>query len=255
MSKTSEGSPLHLNGQVLESLARSRMYRALSLLIGPPKDTVLKESTRSEILRDLTRLEELTQPEIQMSVREVLNELKDLNDPDGSIQQSYERSFLESTRGHLPLYETEYTTPHIFAKTQMMADIAGFYRAFGMRSSSTHGERPDQASTELEFMHLLTLMKANACSKNDREKIEICTTAERKFIQDHLGRWMHELGMTIAETSPRPFHRKVGRLLAAFIADEIQRLEVAPDQVKIRSRDNPDRAQDRECGLGVSGYP
>jgi len=188
-----------------------------------------------------------------MSVRAVLSELKDLNDLDTGIQHGYERSFHESTRGHLPLYETEYTAPHIFAKTQMMADIAGFYRAFGMRTSQSHGERPDQASAELEFMHLLTLMKANACSKNDREKIEICTVAERKFIQDHLGRWMRTLGIMISETSPSSLYRKIGQLLAAFIADEVQLLEVTPDEVEIRSRNISDRTQDTECDLGVSG--
>ena len=42
---------------------------------------------------------------------------------------------------------------HVFAQSQVMGDIAGFYRAFGVELSKDIHERLDHLSVEFEFMH------------------------------------------------------------------------------------------------------
>ncbi len=59
-------------------------------------------------------------------------------------------------------YETEYTTPDALYKAHQLADIAGFYRAFGLEMSTENRERPDHLAAELEFMHFLALKEAQA---------------------------------------------------------------------------------------------
>src|SRR3989304_1287650 len=129
--------------QVLECLARSRVYKVLSQALGPPDLAILKGSVRSEAVEDLARMTRLLSPEIIKVTLEFAQTLENAQLDAENIRRDYEHSFSESGSAHIPLYETEYTSPHVFAKTQMMADIAGFYRAFGMRSNHSLGERPD----------------------------------------------------------------------------------------------------------------
>jgi len=94
-----------------------------------------------------------------------------------------------ATRGVVPVYETSYE-PGPGASggpTFQMADIAGFYRAFGFEVS---GERPDHIVPELEFLALVLVKEAYALMAGQVEGAEICATARRRFIAEHLGRWL-----------------------------------------------------------------
>ena len=74
--------------------------------------------------------------------------------------------------------------------TFQMADIAGFYRAFGFEVS---GERPDHIVPELEFVALLLVKEAYARMSGQGEPAEVCSTARKTFLQEHLGVWLREL--------------------------------------------------------------
>ena len=59
-----------------------------------------------------------------------------------------------------PPYETEYhPSSEPFFRSQEMADVAGFYRAFGLETAQAARERPDYLGLELEFMAFLLLKK------------------------------------------------------------------------------------------------
>ncbi|MCB1364051.1 MAG: molecular chaperone TorD family protein [Rhodobacteraceae bacterium] len=59
-----------------------------------------------------------------------------------------------------PAYGGEYGQAHIFEKTQTLADVAGFYRAFGLALAEDAHERPDHIALEMEFMEFLCLKQA-----------------------------------------------------------------------------------------------
>ncbi|MCA9410796.1 MAG: molecular chaperone TorD family protein [Candidatus Omnitrophica bacterium] len=93
-----------------------------------------------------------------------------------------------------PPYETEYLplrdTTYI---SQEMADIAGFYRAFGLEPDKSHPERVDHVSLELDFVdHLLTRMIGLSQSYDPRSELhfEVTESALREFVECHLGRWV-----------------------------------------------------------------
>jgi nitrate reductase assembly molybdenum cofactor insertion protein NarJ len=87
-------------------------------------------------------------------------------------------------------YETEYGLPHEFRQSQELADIAGFYMAFGFKTGGPKRERPDHLAVELEFMHLLCLKEAYALSSSLPEQAQLCRDAQRSFLNDHLGAWI-----------------------------------------------------------------
>lgn len=92
-------------------------------------------------------------------------------------------------RGVVPPYETSYESARSApgGKTLALADIAGFYRAFGFQAQ---GERPDHLAPELEFVSLLCIKEAYARLVGEREGAEVCAEARSKFIREHLAPWL-----------------------------------------------------------------
>jgi len=87
-------------------------------------------------------------------------------------------------------YETEYGLPHEFRQSQELADIAGFYAAFGFANGGAVRERPDHLAVELEFMQALALKEAHALLNDLQEYVEMCADAQVKFLAEHLGAWI-----------------------------------------------------------------
>ncbi len=97
--------------------------------------------------------------------------------------------FGHTAAGELRPYEADYGTHHVFQETQCLADVSGFYRAFGLEPSDTRRERPDHIAVELEFMHVLALKEAYALLHEWGENADLCGQAGIGFLRDHLGRW------------------------------------------------------------------
>ena len=134
-------------------------------------------------------------------------------------------------------YETELGLPHEFRQSQELADIAGFYQAFGFQTGGAVRERPDHLATELEFMYLLALKEAYAVVNSMPQQAEICVDAERKFTQDHLGRWIRSFCRSLERSTDERLgepglqspYVKLAKLAEAFLRAEAARLGIASD--------------------------
>ncbi|MFQ5873874.1 MAG: molecular chaperone, partial [Dehalococcoidia bacterium] len=110
-------------------------------------------------------------------------------------------------------------------RTFELADIAGFYRAFGVEVSPG-SERADYITTELEFMHLLAVKESIALQEEgEGEHAEVCRGASRAFLRDHLGRWAPRLGARLVEANADPVYSAAGQLLGSFVAFDAARIE------------------------------
>lgn len=135
-------------------------------------------------------------------------------------------------------YETEFGLPHEFRQSQELADIAGFYQAFGFRLGEVQRERPDHLSVELEFMYLLALKEALALENGSQEQAEICRQAQRHFLRDHLGRWIAAFNASLLRSShtrlgsqvTESIYLKLAQVAEDFIAAELQRMDVQLDE-------------------------
>lgn len=131
-------------------------------------------------------------------------------------------------------YETEFGLPHEFRQSQELADLAGFYQAFGFRMGGKVRERPDHIAVELEFMYLLCLKEAYAAMHATPEKVEICREAQGAFLRDHLGSWIEALAASLQLVSGAKDHDFWGespylalaRLAADFVRSDAERLGV-----------------------------
>lgn len=157
-------------------------------------------------------------------------------------------------------YETEYGLPHEYRQSQEMADIAGFYRAFGFNLGGQKRERPDHVAVELEFMHILALKEAYALETGIPEHLEICQAAQGKFLHDHLGRWIGLFAQGVAHNAPDSLYVALAQFTADFVQADAERLGVSLDAPQLSDVQHTPFDPDFSCadcavaGLGEQGF-
>jgi nitrate reductase assembly molybdenum cofactor insertion protein NarJ len=152
-------------------------------------------------------------------------------------------------QGHIPLYETEYGPGRSLAKGHDLADLAGFYHAFGVELADLEGsgrtELPDHVAVELEFYGYLLRKEAHLQSVHDQVGGEIVADARRKFLRDHLGGFLPSIAEQVAGTSSRTY-QEIFAWCSALVRDECERMQAEPGALRARSGD-PDEGE-LSCG-------
>jgi len=153
-----------------------------------------------------------------------------------------------------PPYETEHGQAHIFQKTQTLADISGFYRAFGLELSPDFKDRPDHVAAELEFMEFLCVKEAHGLIEgHDENKITLCRQAQREFLEEHLGRWVFGFARRLREKFPGKPYGLLAELLGDFLTAELRSVGLKPDNELLPNERRDVAEGDSDCmGCPVS---
>ena len=147
------------------------------------------------------------------------------------LEPAYVRLCTLSSSPDCPTYESAYFSSDPQQQTNRMADIAGFYRAFGVESADT-GFRPDDMPVELEFMAFLCRKQAYAALHLGAPRAGQTLRAQRTFLADHLGCWAGGLGRRFAAGAPvGHFYQMAGLALAEWVADDCHLLGARPEEV------------------------
>lgn len=116
-----------------------------------------------------------------------------------------------------PSQESEYVAANAFQKADVMADVAGFYSAFGLRVSRERGELPDFLGCELEFLHLITRKTAFAQRQGRPEAAAVCRDAHEKFLAEHLGAWVGSYRERVERSRVGPIYTLLARLIDIYV--------------------------------------
>jgi putative dimethyl sulfoxide reductase chaperone len=112
-----------------------------------------------------------------------------------------------------------------FSMTEKLADVAGFYGAFGFEVDDSIGERPDFIGAELDFVNLLLLKQAYAVKNGWTEQAGITGDAVSSFVETHFVRWVPKLCYALAElATPNGIYATAADALAAMVDSEDNRL-------------------------------
>lgn len=136
--------------------------------------------------------------------------------------------FLFDREARCPPYEGAWGDAQLAGKAALLADIAGFYAAFGLQPAAARPDVEDHIAAECEFLSALALKEAYALAEGDEEGAEIVGAAQSRFVADHLGRWSETFCAALRETSPVPYYGALADLLGAWVRAEVERLGVAP---------------------------
>lgn len=170
---------------------------------------------------------------------------------EAGLAHAHRSVFGHGVSGDCPPYEGEYGQPHIFQKTQSLADNVGFLQAFGLAPAPNHVDRLDHIGVELEFMHVLAAKEAYALIHGHGEdRLAIVREARRKYLKDHLGRWAPEFAARLETKAHDGPYAALARLLAAFVMEQACALDITlapPDSANSEPEDGDDSAVCNSC--------
>ena len=173
------------------------------------------------------------------------------------LRDDHRRVFSNVISLDCPPYETLFGNDHVFGQSYTMGDIAGFYSAFGLQLSQDLHERLDHLSVELEFVHYLAYKESYAILHDGPEKLQTVVDAEKKFVKEHVGRWVPLFSGMLKKKADFGFYKILAEFTADWIAFEVGYLGVTPQpysETDYRPANflNPD-GQSYECGAQDQG--
>jgi len=229
------------------ALCRATLYSAVALGFRPPtKETLARliaPEGRSLLAQAATLLGGYASSPLASSV-EQLSGATSLEE----LSTSYVRLFGHTARGAVPPYETEYGVQAIFQQPRELADLAGFYAAFGLTLNPTQHERPDHISCECEFLSLLALKEAYALECDDSAMLEETRKATRLFLRDHLGRFVPSFATKLAREGKSGFYTALGGLCHKLVAADCERWGVPAGAATLALRPATEDGVPMACG-------
>ncbi len=127
-----------------------------------------------------------------------------------------------SHRAIPPPYETSYSPS---GGANDLADIAGFYRAFGVQ---IEGDRPDHVAAELEYVAFMLIREAYARERGEQDNAAVCADARRSFVRDHAGCWLGAFAARVEESSPGRPYEHLARAAERAVAADAAEMGVVP---------------------------
>jgi TorA maturation chaperone TorD len=143
------------------------------------------------------------------------------------MEQGYIGTFTAVTSPDCPTFESAYVCTDGAQQTAVMADVAGFYRTFGVDAAEA-GFRPDDLCLELSFMGFLCQKEAYAGEHLGAPRTLQARRAQRLFLREHLGRWAEVFAVAVERNSGSAFYQQAGQTLRDWIACEIRHTGAEP---------------------------
>jgi DMSO reductase family type II enzyme chaperone len=238
------------------AMARSFIHRFLAKAYEDPMPETWRWLTRAETIYALRAANTYAGQSPLPAAETLVNALQ----PAGfdSFLNAYLAAFGHAARGSCPLNEIEYgdiKADPLF-QPHRLADLAAFYRAFGLEVTEDAGERHDHICLELEFMCVLAAKEAYAHEHQvDADQLAQCRDAQKKFLREHLGRWTPAFARRLGAATNEPGLSALAEFTRAFLESECVRFGVNPGSEELSLRP-VDEAADRACdSCGINNLP
>ena len=105
------------------------------------------------------------------------------------------------------------------------AEVKKFIEAAGLDYDPEYTGLPDHISVELEFMEALARHEEQAWSEDDEEEALLCLDMERRFLGEHLVRWVPVFCDKVMAAAELSFYRELAGLTKRFIEFDWQELQ------------------------------
>lgn len=226
MNVPTTSTPSRQSPAVGRAFARGQLYGLLARLLAYP-DRELPARVRDAAPRVVAACEYLRVP--PEPFRAALDRVAAAGGD--ALEGAYQRCLTLTYSPDAPPYEVAYVSTDVFRQTQELADIAGFYRAFGVGVGPEERERVDHIGVELSFMHFLCLKEAYAARHREAEHLRVCRDSQRAFLRDHLLCWGPAFAERLAALGGGSPYGAAGRALAAWLEWERVQGRLAPRHV------------------------
>jgi TorA maturation chaperone TorD len=198
---------------------RSNIYGFLSLIYrSEVTETVLKHIKESEFLSVLSemgaKLEDdfLARPEAELIE---------------NLAVEYTRLFMGPGKHISPHESVHHERNDGDWGTLWGADtvaVKKFIETAGLEYKSEYTGLPDHISVELEFMQEAAKREVQAREENDHDGVLYCLEMEKKFIDEHLIKWLPVFCEKVVSEAELSFYREIAKLTKSFIEFEKEKI-------------------------------
>ncbi|MFU8869707.1 TorD/DmsD family molecular chaperone [Natronococcus sp.] len=210
---------------------RARLYKLASMAFDRPdeefEEVLLSGTFEQQLLESAAVLENEELEEHATAVAEAAPTDEDVVD---ELYSEWAGLFGFEEGGDIQLYQIEYSPGTLVTSTDVLADISGFYKAFGLSMEDENRERADHLCIQLEFLSHLALQTAYLENEGDETGVEVVTDAQGSFLEDHLGRWTGRFRETLDEEADVEFYRALATLVDSLVGDDTDRFGVEPKE-------------------------
>jgi TorA maturation chaperone TorD len=210
------------------ALRRGGMYRLCALALAEPD---------AERLATVEGLADGAATTAAPGVRGALRALRDATRATEAAQSAAEYARLFDGAVTCPPCEGAYGPPRMAGKGAELADVAGFYAAFGLERAAGQPHVEDHIATELEFMSALAVKEAWALAEGHGEHAEISRDVAALFLAEHLGRWAAAFADGLRTLTGLTYYRAVADVLDAWVREEAAALDVRLDPLGVAPPD------------------
>ena len=244
-----------LQSAIDAAMARAAIYRFLAQAYEDPTEhgwARLVEVDAPQLLAPAIRTLEASSPTLAESAAALQSQLRPAAFDE--FLTAYLAAFGHAARGRCPLNEIEYgdlKADPLF-QPHRLADLAAFYRAFGLEVAADADERQDHICLELEFMCVLAAKGAFALEHQlEPEELSLCRDAQKRFLREHLGRWAPAFARRLARMAGETPLEALAKLLRCFVETECARVGVSPgsEDLLLRPVDEAAESMCDACGV------
>jgi DMSO reductase family type II enzyme chaperone len=146
-----------------------------------------------------------------------------------------------------PPTETAYELDKAARRAAELADVLGFYRAFGLGLAAPF--EPDHLVVQLEFLSVLLQKIRHFAETGEEEGFAVCERAYRDFLADHPARWYSIFLERLRAADPGSFYGALADLLEELLKGEIGRLGLEPQRLERLVVEKPGPSS-WACGAG-----
>lgn len=248
-------------------LARRACYRLVAAALADPQTGTWSEladqatqtlvSEAAEILReeDAAVARPLALGERPLADLDPAKLFDQLPKSAAAMNDLYEANFGLLGGSKCPPYEIEYVpSKFTFQRSNMLADIAGFYKAFGLETSSSNPDRPDHIALECEYLAQVIYLQyqaQEASTPNAASQTELCQQAVQRFLNEHFVWWTPAFAKILAHQDPGGFYEAVAHFLAALVAAERALAGIKPPQHAVEPSPIENADQCSGCELAI----
>lgn len=253
--------PDSLQSAIDTAIARSFLYRFLAHAYQDPTENdwaQLVETAQSQSFISAVSTLQTSTSRLAVSAASLLGQIK--RDSFERFLSDYLTAFGHAARGSCPLNEIEYgdlKADPLF-QPHRLADLAAFYRAFGLEVAEDADERQDHICLELEFMCVLGAKEAYALERQlDVEELSICRSAQTRFLREHLGRWTPAFARRLARMAGNGPLGGLADFTRFFIEAECARHGIVPgsEDLLLRPVDAGAETLCQSCGPLIPSAP
>lgn len=226
-------------------------FKLASVLTAYPEESLKKELKeflkKEELIEVVEQVNSETWKELNNLLKKIVKGKINLDDLRSDYIDIFDRAKSQNS-----LYETEYGKERVMAKTTELADLSGFYQAFGLNTEADDviHDMADHVSVELEFYSYLLLKQLFLEENNILEGVEVVIEGRKKFLNDHLGRFVKSIAKREG-VSNNQYFSKIFNWVSDLVYFECNVIEVTPKIVDWFANQADDGAID--CALAGCG--